>query len=122
MSEPGDRAAVFRALHDRDGAFVMPNPFDVGTARLLADIGFAAIATSSAALGFILGKVDAAAAMTREDGIAHLRTIVAATPLPATGFLRAMREVKEAGTFGFTQDSVRTAEIAPIVAGSPLIG
>lgn len=87
MSEPGDRAAVFRALHDRDGGFVMPNPFDVGTARLLADMGFAAIATSSAALGFILGKADAAAAMARAEGIAHLRTIVAATPLPVNGDL-----------------------------------
>ena len=87
MTDQRARAAAFRALHERDDAFVMPNPFDVGTARLLADLGFEALATSSGAVGFALGKLDAAAAMSREDGIGHLRTIVEATPLPVNGDL-----------------------------------
>ncbi len=87
MASQAEKAAAFRELHAREGAFVMPNPFDVGTARLLASMGFPALATSSAALGFSLGKPDAAAAMTRQEGIAHLRAIVEATDLPVNGDL-----------------------------------
>lgn len=79
--------AAFRRLHERDGAFVMPNPFDVGTARLLAGLGFEALASSSAALAFTIGKADGAAAMSRDEGIAHLRTLVQATGLPVNGDL-----------------------------------
>ena len=50
------KASVFRGLHQRDGAFVIPNPWDAGTARILAALGFAALATSSAGLAFSLGS------------------------------------------------------------------
>ncbi|MBZ8132866.1 isocitrate lyase/phosphoenolpyruvate mutase family protein [Afifella sp. IM 167] len=78
-------AATFRALHERRELFVMPNPWDAGTARLLADLGFAALATSSAALAWTLGRQDASGAVSRADAIAHARTIAAASPLPVNG-------------------------------------
>jgi 2-methylisocitrate lyase-like PEP mutase family enzyme len=53
-----EKARAFRALHEGPGAFVMPNPWDVGTARILAGLGFAALATTSAGLAFALGRRD----------------------------------------------------------------
>jgi 2-methylisocitrate lyase-like PEP mutase family enzyme len=78
-------AASFRALHQRSGLFLMPNPWDAGTARLLADLGFEAIATSSAALAWSLGKVDAVGAVSRDQAIAHARLLHDATGLPVNG-------------------------------------
>ena len=80
-----DAATRFRALHERAGLFVMPNPWDAGTARLLADLGFEAIATSSAALAWSLAKVDATGAVTRDDAIAHAKVLADATGLPVNG-------------------------------------
>lgn len=73
--------AVFRALHD-SGCFVIPNPWDVGSARYLAHAGFRALATSSAGLSFSLGRPDTLDALPIAAVLAHLRDIVAATPLP----------------------------------------
>src|SRR5438128_7517445 len=53
-----EKGITFRALHDRDGAFVIPNPWDIGTARLLARLGFEALATTSAGYAFSVGKRD----------------------------------------------------------------
>jgi 2-methylisocitrate lyase-like PEP mutase family enzyme len=82
-----ERANAFRALHQRTGAFVMPNPWDVGTARILAGLGFAALATTSAGLAFTLGRRDAEGAVSRDEALAHARTIVDATPLPVSADL-----------------------------------
>src|SRR5436190_15071372 len=75
-----DRRARFRALHAADELFVMPNPWDVGSARLLASLGFEALATTSAGFAWSLGKVDQT--VTRDELVAHVRTVAAATPLP----------------------------------------
>jgi 2-methylisocitrate lyase-like PEP mutase family enzyme len=80
-----DAATRFRALHERAGLFVMPNPWDAGTARLLADLGFEAIATSSAALAWTMARVDATGAVTRDDAIAHAKVLAEATGLPVNG-------------------------------------
>jgi len=80
-----DRAKAFRALHERPGAFVIPNPFDAGTARILAGLGFEALATTSAGCAFGLGRPDGA--ITRDEALAHARSIVAATPLPVSADL-----------------------------------
>jgi len=80
-----DSSAAFRALHARPGLFVMPNPWDAGTAKLLRDLGFEAIATSSAALAWSLGKPDASGRVTRDDAIAHARILHQATGLPVNG-------------------------------------
>lgn len=76
MSSAIDR---FRALHE-SGCFVIPNPWDVGSARYLAHAGFAALATSSAGLAFTLGRPDGA--LPCDAVLAHQREVVAATPLP----------------------------------------
>jgi 2-methylisocitrate lyase-like PEP mutase family enzyme len=80
-----DGGAAFRALHERAKLFIMPNPWDAGTARILADLGFEALATSSAALAWSLAKPDAAGQVTGPEAIAHAAAIVAATGLPVNG-------------------------------------
>src|SRR5918993_186453 len=84
-----DTASHFRALHERGGLFVMPNPWDAGTARLLADLGFEALATSSAALAWSLGVPDASGRVTRDAAIAHARLLHEATGLPVNGDFEA---------------------------------
>jgi len=80
-----EKAARFRALHDGPGAFVIPNPWDVGSARILAGLGFQALATSSAAAASALGRRDGG--LTREEALAHSRLIVRATDLPVSADL-----------------------------------
>jgi 2-methylisocitrate lyase-like PEP mutase family enzyme len=75
-----DRRARFRALHERQQLFVMPNPWDVGSAKLLASLGFEALATTSAGLAWSLGKLDQQ--VTREELVAHVAAVASATPLP----------------------------------------
>jgi 2-methylisocitrate lyase-like PEP mutase family enzyme len=82
-----DKAQRFVALHERPGAFVIPNPWDLGTARMLAGLGFEALATTSAGLAFSLGRRDGEGAVSREEAIEHARTIVDATPLPVSADL-----------------------------------
>jgi 2-methylisocitrate lyase-like PEP mutase family enzyme len=72
---------AFRTLHE-SGCFVIPNPWDIGSARFLAHAGFRALATSSAGLAFSLGKPDTADALPLAAVLAHLREVVAATALP----------------------------------------
>lgn len=80
-----EKAARFRALHDGPGAFVIPNPWDVGSARLLAGLGFQALATSSAASATALGRRDGR--LTRDEALAHARSMVDATDLPVSADL-----------------------------------
>jgi len=80
-----DKADRFRALHDGPGAFVIPNPWDVGSARTLAGLGFQALATSSAASACALGRRDHG--LTRDEALAHARSIVDATDLPVSADL-----------------------------------
>ena len=76
---------TFRALHDGPGAFVIPNPWDVGTARILASMGFKALATTSAGMAFSLGVREGQASETQI--LDHCRSIVEATPLPVSADL-----------------------------------
>ena len=75
-----ERRSRFRELHARDGLFVMPNPWDVGSARILAAIGFEALATTSAGLAWVLGKLDTQ--VTRGELVDHVAEIAPATDLP----------------------------------------
>jgi 2-methylisocitrate lyase-like PEP mutase family enzyme len=75
-----DRRARFRALHEREQVFVMPNPWDVGSAKLLASLGFEALATTSAGLAWSLGRLDMQ--VRREELVAHVAALAAATSLP----------------------------------------
>src|SRR5215471_13169212 len=82
-----EKAARFRELHDGPGAFVIPNPWDVASACVLAGFGFPALATSSAASAAALGKRDGG--LTRDEAMAHSRLIVEATDLPVSADLEA---------------------------------
>src|SRR5262249_9787249 len=75
-SNPGTarKAEVFRAMHSAPGSFVIPNPWDAGTAKLLRSLGFAALATSSGAEAGVLGRVDGK--VTRDEALAHAQAIV----------------------------------------------
>lgn len=81
------RAQAFKALHEREGAFVIPNPWDAGSARLLASLGFEALATTSAGLAFSLGRPDAQGALSRDETLGNVAAIVAATVLPVAADL-----------------------------------
>jgi len=116
-----EKAGRFRALHEGPGTFVIPNPWDVGSARLLAGMGFQALATSSAASATALGRRDGG--LTREEALAHARSIVEATDLPVSADLEkgfgdapetvaeTVRLAAEAGLVGCTiEDSTGKAE------------
>lgn len=79
------QGAIFRALHEGPGTFIIPNPWDAGTARILASLGFTALATTSAGMAFSLGVP--AGTVSRNETLNHCRMIVEATPLPVTADL-----------------------------------
>jgi len=87
MKTAAEKAARFRALHERPGAFIIPNPWDAGTARLLASLGFEALATTSLGLANALGRVDGTNAVSRAEVIENCRVIAAATDLPVNADL-----------------------------------
>jgi 2-methylisocitrate lyase-like PEP mutase family enzyme len=80
-----EKATRFRILHDGPDAFVIPNPWDAGSALLLGGLGFQALATSSAASATVLGQRDGS--LTRDQALAHARSIVEATDLPVSADL-----------------------------------
>jgi 2-methylisocitrate lyase-like PEP mutase family enzyme len=117
-----ERAQAFRALHERPGAFPIPNPWDAGSARILAGLGFEALATTSGGLAYSLGRRDAQGLVTREEALAHAATIVEATPLPVSadlenGFGDDPETVAEtiglAGAVGLAGASVEDATTRP---------
>jgi 2-methylisocitrate lyase-like PEP mutase family enzyme len=82
-----ERAEAFRSLHQRPGIFVIPNPWDAGSARVLETLGFSALATTSAGLAYSLGKPDGHASVTRKETLHNAQSIVAATSLPVAADL-----------------------------------
>jgi 2-methylisocitrate lyase-like PEP mutase family enzyme len=105
-----EKAQAFQALHRRAGAFVIPNPWDAGTARLLEMLGFEALATTSAGFAYTLGRRDGA--ITRDDALAHARSIVAASELPVSADLENC----------FGDDPRTVAETIRLAAGTGLVG
>jgi 2-methylisocitrate lyase-like PEP mutase family enzyme len=98
LSSQHEKAARFRALHEAPGVFVIPNPWDAASARVLAGLGFQALATSSAAAAAVIGRRDHH--LTRDQALAHSKWIVDATDLPVsadleTGFGDAPEAVAE---------------------------
>lgn len=81
------RAEAFKALHERPGAFIIPNPWDAGSAKMLASLGFEALATTSAGLAFSLGQPDAEGALNREQTLGNALSIVNASALPVAADL-----------------------------------
>lgn len=110
MRTQTEKGIVFRALHQRDSAFIIPNPWDVGTARLLAHLGFEALATTSAGYAFSIGQPDNT--VGRDRMIAHVRDIAAATDLPVSADLEN----------GFGDDPETAAETIRLGAAAGLVG
>jgi len=116
------KATAFRDLHQRPGAFVIPNPWDAGSARILTALGFAALATTSAGLAFSLGRRDAEGAISREETLANARAIVLATHLPVSadledGFGRrpedAAETIRQAAAIGLVGGSIEDTTADP---------
>ena len=112
MLTQAEKGRAFRALHERDRAFIIPNPWDVGTARLLAHLGFEALATTSMGYAFSAGQRDNT--IDRQRMMEHVSAIASATDLPLSadlenGFGDAPETVAE---------TIRVAAAAGVAGGS----
>ena len=114
MTTQAQKAAAFRALHERDGAFIIPNPWDAGTARLLTALGFEALATTSLGLANTLGRADGTGAISRAEVLDNCAQIAAATHLPVSADLENCyaHEPRAAA------EMIRLAAEAGVVGGS----
>jgi 2-methylisocitrate lyase-like PEP mutase family enzyme len=124
MTVAGDRADRFRALHRPGDPLLIPNPWDAGSARLLASLGFKALATTSSGFAATLGRLDGS--VTGDEALAHAAAIVSATALPVsadleTGFADSPEGVAEtargavaAGLAGFSIEDFSGDEREPI--------
>src|SRR5262245_37139296 len=110
MTTQSDKAAAFRALHAQPGAFVMPNPWDIGSAKILALAGYRALATTSAGMAWSLGRSDGG--VGREGALAHARAIVGASELPVSADLEN----------GFGDAPAECAETVRGAAAAGLVG
>ncbi len=102
----------FRALHERPGIFVIPNPWNAGSARILTTMGFEALATTSAGFAFSIGRADVSADLTRDAVLANAKEIVDATELPVSADMQD----------GFGQGPEACAETVRLAAGVGLAG
>jgi 2-methylisocitrate lyase-like PEP mutase family enzyme len=107
-----EKGKAFRALHERESAFIIPNPWDVGSARLLAHFGFEALATTSMGYAFSLGRMDNS--LDREETLAHASQIVSATHLPVSADL----ENGFGDSPGVAAETIRLAASVGLVGGS----
>jgi 2-methylisocitrate lyase-like PEP mutase family enzyme len=110
MKTQAEKGRLFRDLHYRDSAFVIPNPWDIGSARILAGTGFEALATTSVGYANSIGRQDHG--VTRNEMIAHAATLAAATELPVSADLEN----------GFGDDPETVAETIRMAAGAGLAG
>jgi 2-methylisocitrate lyase-like PEP mutase family enzyme len=110
MSSQADRAERFKALHEGPELLLIPNPWDAGSAKLLASLGFKALATTSGGAAATLGRLDGS--MTREETIANAGAIVAATELPVSADLEN----------GFADDPAGVAETMRLALDAGLAG
>jgi 2-methylisocitrate lyase-like PEP mutase family enzyme len=112
MPTQAERGRSFRALHERAGIFIMPNPWDAGTAKLFASLGFEALATTSLGFANTLGRVDGTLAVKREELIANCREIASATELPVNADLEN----------GYADDPREAARIIRLAADAGVVG
>ncbi|MEL6299002.1 MAG: isocitrate lyase/phosphoenolpyruvate mutase family protein [Pseudomonadota bacterium] len=110
MPSQAEKIATFKALHERDGAFIIPNPYDVGSARMLAGLGFEALATTSSGLAMTLGRSDMQVSL--DEKIAHCRALVGAVDLPINADLEK----------GFADDPEGVAETIARAQATGLAG
>lgn len=123
-NEQARKALAFKALHEQPGIFVIPNPWDAGSAKMLASLGYQALATTSAGYAFSQGKADGA--LSLDETLANVRAIVAATDLPVAvdlenGFAddpaecaKSLLRAAEAGAVGGSIEDATGRPDAPI--------
>jgi len=114
MLTQAEKAVLFRALHERKKPFVIGNPWDAGSARILTSLKYEALSTTSAGLAFSLGRRDGTASVSRADALANAKSIVEATELPVAadlenGYGHAPEDAAE---------TIRQAAAAGLVGGS----
>lgn len=112
MPSQMERALVFQALHQRPGCFVIPNPWDAGSAKALAALGFEALASTSAGLAFSLGRHDGEGLLSRAETLDNARAIVEATSLPVAADLEN----------GFGDSPQECAQTIRLAAQAGLVG
>jgi 2-methylisocitrate lyase-like PEP mutase family enzyme len=110
MQTQAEKATRFRELHERSAAFIIPNPWDIGSARLLVRLGFEALATTSVGYAFSVGRRDHG--VPREEMIAHAASIVAAVDVPVSADLEN----------GFGDDPETVATTIRMAAAAGLAG
>jgi 2-methylisocitrate lyase-like PEP mutase family enzyme len=115
MPTQAEKAVRFQALHQRSEPFVIGNPWDAGTARILTGLGFLALSTTSAGLAFTLGRRDGTASVSRDEALANAKSIAEATDLPVAADLEnGYGDSPEAAA-----ETIRlAAEIAGLTGGS----
>ena len=112
MATQAEKAAAFRTLHERPGAFIIPNPWDAGTAKLLTSLGFEALATTSLGLANSLGRLDGTLTVSRAEVLANCRAISSATHLPVSADLEN----------GYADEPRTAAEIIRLGAEAGIVG
>jgi len=112
MTTQSEKSAAFRALHERPGAFIIPNPWDAGTAKLLASLGFEALATTSLGLANSLGRVDGTNTVSRNEVLENCRVIAEATALPVNADLENC----------YADEPRAAAEMIRLAAGAGVVG
>jgi 2-methylisocitrate lyase-like PEP mutase family enzyme len=110
MATQQEKAQTFRALHEREGAFVIPNPWDIGSARLFEALGFEALATTSSGFAYSLGRRDGQ--VSREEKLTHCRALCEASSLPVSADLEKW----------FSDDPKEAAETIALGAEAGLVG
>ena len=118
MKTQQQKAIEFKNLHERPGSFIIPNPWDPGTAKLLNYLGFEALATTSAGLAFSLGRPDLSRNLSRDEIFANVKSIIEATGLPVSADLEngysdcpagVYDTIKLAGEIGLVGASIEDA-------------
>lgn len=112
MRTQAERGQSFRALHERPGIFIMPNPWDAGTAKLFASLGFEALATTSLGFSSSRGRVDGTLSISREELVANCLEIASATELPVSADLEN----------GYADDPDEAAAIIRLAADAGIVG
>jgi 2-methylisocitrate lyase-like PEP mutase family enzyme len=118
MATRTEKYLAFKALHERPGAFAIPNPWNAGTARMLEAIGYEALATTSAGFAFAIGLHDSASELTRERILENAKEIADATSLPVSADLQngfgpepetCAETIRMAGEIGLVGGSIEDA-------------
>jgi 2-methylisocitrate lyase-like PEP mutase family enzyme len=112
MRTQAEKARRFRELHERPGLFIMPNPWDAGTAKLLASLGFEALATTSLGYAASIGRTDGTLSVRREELLANCKEIAEATEVPVSADLEN----------GYSNDPREAARIMQLAAEAGIVG